>query len=233
MSTAKVTFAELPEAGEVNAGEFFIIEDIIQTKKINFSNIIVGLDNITFANTLSGQSTDIISLSANVATLSAQEYLQTQNFTSTILSTVQSTTAVFVNQLYPVGSVICTVINTNPQTTIVGTTWVAIASGVFIAGVGTAVDKNGAGVTVGAGFTPSNKAVGEYTHTLSVSEMPTHLHSFIPISGIKKGGSGTLVSSALAPGTILTAITSSSTGGNLPHNNTPPVFGLYIWQRLV
>jgi hypothetical protein len=231
MSTAKVTFAELPEAGEVNTGEFFIIEDIVQTKKINFSNIIVGLDNITFANTLSGQSTDIISLSANVATLSAQEYLQTQNFTSTILSTVQSTTAVFVNQLYPVGSVICTIVNVNPQSTIVGTTWSAIASGLFIAGVGTAVDKNGTGVTIGVGAT--NKSIGEYTHTLSVAEMPAHVHAFVPISGIKKGGSGPYVSSALAPGTILTAITSSSTGGGLPHNNTPPVFGMYIWQRIV
>ena len=44
MSSDKVTFNELPEAGEVKPGDFFIIEDLQQTKKINFSNLIFGLD---------------------------------------------------------------------------------------------------------------------------------------------------------------------------------------------
>ena len=35
MSSDKVTFNELPEAGEVKPGDFFIIEDLQQTKKIN------------------------------------------------------------------------------------------------------------------------------------------------------------------------------------------------------
>ena len=233
MSTAKVTFADLPEAGEVSAGEFFIIEDIVQTKKINFSNIIVGLDNITFASTLSSQSTDINSLSASINALSAQEYLHSENFTSTILSTVQSTTAIFVNQIYPVGTILLTVINTNPGTTIVGTTWSAIASGVFLAGVGTAVDKNGTGFTVGVGDVATNKAVGEYKHTLTISEMPAHTHTFILLAGKKQSNSGIFLSSSITNNINLGTITSSLSGGSQSHNNIPPVFGMYVWQRTV
>ena len=39
MSTEKVSFAQLPEAGEVKSGDFFVIEDVLQAKKIDFKNI--------------------------------------------------------------------------------------------------------------------------------------------------------------------------------------------------
>ena len=59
MSTAKVSFEQLPVAGEVKSGDFFVIENLLTAKKINFDNIIFGLENVTFAATISAQTTYI------------------------------------------------------------------------------------------------------------------------------------------------------------------------------
>ena len=42
MSSAKINISALPTADEVKSGDFFIIDDSVVTKKINFQNIIFG-----------------------------------------------------------------------------------------------------------------------------------------------------------------------------------------------
>lgn len=232
MSTAKIGFNQLPEAGEVKNGDFFVIEDVVQAKKINFKNIIFGLENVTFASTLSAQSTDIVSLSANVESLSGQLYNESNSLTSLLNTTVQSATAAFVNVLFPIGTVIYTAVNTNPGTYITNTVWDQVAQGLFIAGVGSGVDKNGNGFVVGEGLAANNFNTGEYEHQLTIDELPSHTHNFRPIEGQNTSVAGAYTESAAGPGARLAAITSDSTGGNLSHNNIPPLYGLYVWSRI-
>lgn len=232
MSTAKVSFAELPEAGEVKNGDFFVIEDVLQAKKLNYRNLIFGLDNVTFATTISSQSTDIATLSTTIVSLSSQLEADNNELIDLIGTVVQTTTASFVNVIYPINCVIYTVTNTNPTTYIANTSWQQISQGLFIAGVGSGVDKNGNGFTVGEANAASNFNVGEYRHTLTVSELAAHTHTFQPREGTNALVSGTFVESAPGPGARLSPITSSSTGGGQPHNNIPPVYGLYVWKRI-
>jgi hypothetical protein len=232
MSTAKVSFAELPEAGEVKNGDFFVIEDVLQAKKLDYKNLIFGLDNVTFATTISSQSTDIATLSTTIVSLSSQLVSDNNELTDLIGTVVQTTTASFVNVIYPINCVIYTSTNTNPTTYIANTTWQQISQGLFIAGVGSGVDKNGNGFTVGEANAASNFNAGEYNHTLTVSELATHTHTFQPREGTNALVAGTFVESAPGPGARLSPITSSSTGGGQSHNNIPPVYGLYVWKRI-
>jgi len=233
MSTAKVSFDELPVAGEVKSGDFFVIENLLTAKKINFNNIIFGLDNVTFASTISAQTTDIQDLSSSIDTLSGQIVQDNIYLTNLITTTVTSATASFINNIYPVNSILFTATNIDPQNFIVGTFWQQIAQGLFIASVGTSVDKNGTGFNVAESTAVTNFNVGEYNHLLTVNEMPAHTHSFQPIEGTTTGSSGPFSESAAGPsGAPLASITSNSTGGGVSHNNIPPFYGLYVWRRI-
>lgn len=131
--------------------------------------------------------------------------------------------------IYPVESIIFTADNTNPGTRFTGTTWEQVAEGKFIAGVGTGTDANGATKAYAAG----DDATGEYNHTLSVDEIPSHTH---PITNSSRLGSDPNVAfygdhgnPAYAPQS--TPLLPDNTGGGNSHNNTPPAFGMYVWKR--
>jgi hypothetical protein len=133
----------------------------------------------------------------------------------------------FLSKLHPVNSVLFTTDNVNPGTRLAGTTWIRISQGSFIAGVGTGTDKNSSTHTVAAGL---DSSTGEYTHQLTENEMPSHSHqldsrlfSFVSFYNAEQGG--------VPDGRGSRDITTTSTGGNQPHNNIPPYFGLYVWQR--
>jgi hypothetical protein len=232
MSTAKVSFAELPEAGEVKFGDFFVVEDVSIAKKINFKNLIFGLENVTFASTISSQSTDIGFLSASVDSLSGQVYTSNNDLTELLNTTVQSATAAFINVVYPVGTVIYTQSPNNPGLYISNTTWSQIAQGLFIAGIGSGVDRNGVGFTVGEGNATTNFNIGEYRHILTVDEMPAHTHIVQPIEGTNSRSKGLYIESAPVPGANLAPLETTFTGGSQPHNNIPPLYGLYVWERI-
>lgn len=238
MSTEKVSFNQLPEAGEVKNGDFFVIEDILQAKKIDFKNIIFGLDNVTFASTISAQSTDIAYLSGSVDTLSAQTTEELTGLLSLISTTVTTTTASFVNALYPVGTVIFTNNATNPGNLIFNTVWTQVAQGLFIAGVGAGVDKNGSGFTVGVENAAGNFNAGEYNHKLTVGEIPAHNHSVILRLNETTGTSnnsyqnGTQAAPAMRLDNNTTYNTTTNTPADQYHNNIPPVYGLYAWKRI-
>ena len=155
------------------------------------------------------------------------------NFSSldTILQTIQ-------NASYPVGSVYINMTNsTNPATLLGFGTWTAI-TGVAIVGAGTGTDSNGNTQTFTAGT-----QVGEYKHTLTVTEMPSHTHAdsghahtagsgeFLTVGFGSPASVGSGVGITANPATATSYAVIQSTGGGAAHNNVMPVIGAYVWER--
>lgn len=139
-----------------------------------------------------------------------------------------------VDHIYPIGSVFFSANNINPGSRFTGTTWTRIAQGRFIVGVGTGSDG-----TYDQTFAAGNTA-GEYRHRLTVDEMPSHRHGFT-------GANGNVNDQTYSPFQIISDDAEQTfnpgdagntgnkgilnTGGDAYHENTPPGFGLYVWQR--
>lgn len=144
-----------------------------------------------------------------------------------------------VNLIYPVGSIYMSVNNVSPAT-LFGGTWEQIKDTFLLS----------AGDTYAAGVTG-----GEAEHTLSVAELPDHIHhshgfaqggsddwSFVTVK--REGHAKTQVATSSSSGKY--AITNTSTdnisypyytledepelkGG--AHNNMPPYLAVYVWKR--
>ena len=123
------------------------------------------------------------------------------------------------NALYPVGSIYMSVNNTNPST-FFGGTWEAWGAGKVPVGV----DAND------TDFATVEQTGGEKTHTLTVSEMPSHKHTVEAI------GSGTTQQELTAFNVGTTSGIDSYagtdfTGGGQAHNNLQPYITCYMWKR--
>lgn len=102
----------------------------------------------------------------------------------------------------------------------------------------------GAGqVLVGAGTIPSTKegeedrvftagnTGGEYEHTLTVDEMPTHTHSEHGRSRSTYDGGDYFNNTSGVRGYSWSNATGSA-GGGQPHNNMQPYVVVYMWHRI-
>ena len=124
--------------------------------------------------------------------------------------------------LYPVNrGVMHTLDNVNPGTWLAGTTWEQIAQGRFIVGVGTGDDG-----TNTKQFNAGDDTDGEYLHKLTEDEMPIHTHLEEQVSNVEVGfGTGKNIQANALNNQCGPA------GGDQPHNNVPPSYGLYVWKR--
>ena len=134
--------------------------------------------------------------------------------------------------IYPVGSLFFSKDNNNPGSRMAGTSWMQVAEGQFIAGAGNGTDINGTEHTVTAGDTDT---VGEYKHTLTVSELAPHTHETVvdhkDYTGVLSPPGGQRVGSHKNAAYAI-SLTSSAGGGGQSHNNLPPAFGMYVWERI-
>ncbi len=165
-----------------------------------------------------------------------------------------------VDTMYPVGSVYISETDSTPTTVQnrfktfgKDTTWEVYGSGKVLVGSGTGTDANGNSQT----FSVSNnsKNLGEYNHTLSIDEMPSHTHiqnpHFHPVgfdnNGIERIGSNSgiaepsvsayltnLVRGArdYTMNALPTVATNQNTGGSKSHNNIQPYTTVYIYKRV-
>lgn len=119
-----------------------------------------------------------------------------------------------VNLIYPVGSIYMSVNNVSPQT-FFGGTWERIKDRFLLA----------AGDTYAAGGTG-----GAATHTLTVSEIPSHYHVIGTESGtITKDTPYIAGATGGAGGRGVSA--TDNAGGGAAHNNMPPYLTVYMWKR--
>ena len=126
-----------------------------------------------------------------------------------------------VDHIFPVGSLFYG--GPDPSIRFTGTTWEQV-EGRIIVGVGTGTDAN----EVERTFAESETG-GEYDHTLTENEMPSHRH--VASSGTDDVGSGPYgietVRSYPNDGTNWT----STVGGDVAHNNVQPYVAEFIWRR--
>lgn len=122
--------------------------------------------------------------------------------------------------VYPVGSIYMSLNETSPQTLFSGT-WERLDDR-FLVGAGTSYDAGDTG--------------GEESHTLTVSEMPSHKHSVTSGSMNKAVQVNNDASSKIYP--AYSEINTSNdawvqyAGGGDAHNNMPPYLAVYMWKRV-
>ena len=140
------------------------------------------------------------------------------------------------DHLFPVGSIFFSIDSTNPSGRFSGTAWAQVANGRFIAGVGQGTDSNTNKLTVNVG----GGNYGEYTHKLRINEMPIHRHGFTGANGNVNNQSRSPfeltnddAEQSWLPGSAANSGSRGilDSGGDDFHNNTPPAFGMYVWQR--
>jgi hypothetical protein len=206
------------------------------------SHTVTGNSNISGTSRIGGTTTIIGSLSSGSHTVTGNSRITNRIDTNTIYADtylnlpVTDTKADLVNHIYPVGSIFLSFTNADPSFRFTGTLWVQVSQGRFVVGVGTGNDEIQNRV-----FTAGN-TTGEYNHTLTVAEMPNHTHSldvdgeqFYITNDANTSGPNTFGRfRAQGPsddndGRYCPQL--PSTGGGQAHNNTPPGFGLYVWQR--
>ena len=128
-----------------------------------------------------------------------------------------------IDDIYPVGSIYLTAGSTSPAV-LFGGTWVQISQGRTLIGAGTGTDANDVQQSFTAGSTG-----GEYTHTLTTDEMPSHNHT-IPNKDDVYGTGPNVVNRSYYSTSSATVYT-NSTGGGQAHNNIQPYLVVNIWQR--
>lgn len=130
---------------------------------------------------------------------------------------------------HPIGSIEINVSGTNPETYL-GGTWEAFGVGRTLIGVGTGTDTNNTKHT----FSSAELTGGEYTHKLTVNEMPSHKHDLRAPSGniaASGGGIGNEFVVSDTQGKSLPKWTVAA-GGNGYHNNLEPYITVYFWKRV-
>ncbi len=162
----------------------------------------------------------------------------------------RSLSSITAQGMFPVGSVVFRPNNpgnTEPNGGLGFGTWIKI-EGRTLVGSGAFSDANGEIRSFASGGNG-----GEYTHTLSESEMPSHGHSgstsssgshthIVTARASESGGGGVLAggdqdSTNDGQGTTSTSgdhthtFNSTPTGGSAPHNNMQPYFVVDIWIR--
>ena len=213
---------------------------IISGTAASGSHTVTGNSIISGTARVGGTATIIGSLSSGSHTVTGNSRITNRIDTDVIYANTYlnlpetDTRADIVNHIYPVGSIFLSFTNTNPGSRFTGTTWVQVSQGRFVVGVGTGND----GIQNRA-FAAGNTN-GEYQHQLTIAEMPSHRHSIYsaggdaPDSGAGAGfGIAHDFDSPTIPsgGPVLLTNALSPVGNNQYHENTPPGFGLYVWQR--
>jgi hypothetical protein len=205
------------------------------------SHTVTGNSNISGTARVGGTTTIIGSLSSGSHTVTGNSRITNRVDTNTIYADTYlnlpttDTRADIVNHIYPVGSIFLSFTNVNPSVRFTGTTWVQVSQGRFVVGVGTG-DDGIQNKVFAAGNT-----TGEYEHQLTIAEMPSHNHVQTYTGGDRcdrfdcvpftSGGTNLYPQAGGGQGGYRSGTTMNTAGSNAYHENTPPGFGMYVWQR--
>ena len=164
-----------------------------------------------------------VKIGSNITVSSGTISLTKANVVSALGSTPLTRNEI-VNLIYPVGSLYMSTNSTNPST-LFGGTWQPYAQGRCLIGAGQGDDG-----TTSMSFT-TGQSGGEYTHKLTIDEMPSHQHDMqhdLNLHGISGGSS--VITAVVSAGSGKDVLTSLA-GGDGTHNNIQPYIVTYIWRR--
>ena len=163
-----------------------------------------------------------VNTKADLAGSASQAFSATTATSGTNTTQVATTAFVQAQYAYPVGAIFTTTVAYANSAAVVaaigGTTWTAFGAGKVLVGVD-ASDTD---------FDTVEETGGAKTHTLTISEMPAHTHSYdkqvtstdaISIHDIVRTTGGN------------TGATTGSTGSGNAHNNLQPYITVYMWKR--
>lgn len=142
-------------------------------------------------------------------------------------SLVNTYSASFINKLilniaHPVNSIYITVSDENPQITL-GGEWIRFAQGKALVGV----DEDD------TDFNKVEKELGKKTYTLTVNEMPSHIHRNIRGVKVSSPGAKDVPDTSWDTGSkFAVGVNTDSTGGGQAHNNIQPSITVYFWKRV-
>lgn len=174
------------------------LENLVYAEETVQESDVVPVD----ADTLGGKTEDLLHVAVADNTNTFNGY------------TVNALRAMFLNSVYPVGSIYMSVNSTSPAD-LFGGTWEALEDRFLL----------GASSNYSAGSTG-----GEAEHTLTIDEMPPHYHE-IPwnLAGSGRRGTNNYTDSAGFNGN--SQYNTDTRGGGEPHNNMPPYLAVYMWKR--
>lgn len=137
--------------------------------------------------------------------------------------------------MFPVGSIISTTNSANPSTYI-GGTWEQLPGGYSLISAGDYSEKhtvNGTENTYSQTY-EAGKTYGEMLHQLTVDELASHSHQQYVTANPNTGTYTTRLdfNEDARNLDIFPQVMTGDTGGNLPHNNMPPVYGTYLFKRI-
>ena len=131
-------------------------------------------------------------------------------------------------QVFKVGSIYTTTVNEKPSITFGYGTWERFAEGRALVGFSTNISN-----TIPEWTKMEGRVFGEYTETITIEQMPSHVHE-VGEGSTNPTGSGDRL---YASGDDKTAAADSyskskPTGGGKPHNNVQPSIVVYFWKRV-
>ncbi len=139
---------------------------------------------------------------------------------------------------YPVGSIYISTQATNPSE-IFGGQWESYGEGRTLVGAGTGTDTNSTAMQFEA-----NTVGGEYSHKLTIAEMPNHRHEYdngglaltvmtnTPLSSMEtnEGFKHDNIGWWFGHNKNVSGI--ATTGEDVAHNNIKPYIVTYMWKRI-
>lgn len=132
--------------------------------------------------------------------------------------------------VYPIGSIYMNATDsTNPATLLGFGTWAGLGIGRMLIGAGSYTDGRGESRTFGLGTSG-----GEYSHLLTVDEIPAHDHAMPQGHIVPSGTTGPVYTSGDDTTRVPYATdipNTSKTGGGQAHNNMPPYLVVHMWRR--
>ena len=141
----------------------------------------------------------------------------------TVTGTITNSSIISLSDVYPVGSIYINASDgTNPGTLLGFGTWVAFGAGRVPVGIDATQTE----------FDTAEETGGAKTHTLTISEMPSHNHNQ-PAGILPPPNANDLDVTGGNARTLGDNVSTDNTGGGNAHNNLQPYIVVYMWKRTV
>lgn len=129
-------------------------------------------------------------------------------------------------QVFKVGSVYTTTVDESPNTTFGYGTWERFGKGKTLVGFTDSVSND-----LPEWIKVAGREFGDYTHKLTINEMPSHNHE-IYAAGQDSAGNRGLDGADYTGNSPVDNTVMKESGGGLAHNNVQPSIVVYFWKRV-